>query len=142
MHAFDSNGIIKKYANIDKIMQDFIKVRMEFYDLRKKSEMKSYQEKLKILENKIRFISMVTSGLKIHKLKKNELISLLEKENFMKVNECFDYLINIAIYRFTFDEINKLEFDHKTNENDLKLLKKTSLEELWLNDLKDIEKYI
>ena len=142
MHAFDSNGIIKKYANIDKIMQDFIKVRMEFYDLRKKSEMKSYQEKLKILENKIRFISMVTSGLKIHKLKKNELINLLDKEKFMKVNGCFDYLINIAIYRFTSDEINKLESDHETNKSNLDVLKKTSLEELWLNDLKDIEKYI
>ena len=58
---------------------------------------------------------------------------------FAKVNENFNYLINIAIYKITKDEIKKLndEFSGKTTE--FELLSKTNIEDLWRSDLKVLE---
>lgn len=58
---------------------------------------------------------------------------------FAKVNENFNYLINIAIYKITKDEIKKLndEFSGKTTE--FELLNKTNIEDLWRSDLKVLE---
>ena len=61
------------------------------------------------------------------------------KMKFDKLNDNYNYLINIAIYKITKDEIKKLndEFSGKTTE--FELLSKTNIEDLWRSDLKVLE---
>ena len=140
MHLFQTNGIIKKFKNTTEIIDSFYIERLRLYGERKRHMLDDIQDQMNLLENKVRFLNAVIKDeIVVRKLNKEELIDELTRMKFAKVNENFNYLINIAIYKITKDEIKKLndEFSGKTTE--FELLSKTNIEDLWRSDLKVLE---
>ena len=94
-------------------------------------------EQLKIiLENKTRFVKLVTDEvLVIFKKKKADLESELVGLNFVKIDDCFDYLLNIKTYQYTIEEMNKLYAESTRTTQELTELKKLSIVDMYRSDL-------
>jgi DNA topoisomerase-2 len=140
MHLFQTNGIIKKFKNTTEIIDSFYIERLRLYEERKKNLLNELKGQMSLLENKVRFLkAVINDDIIVRKLNKEELIDELTKMKFDKLNDNYNYLINIAIYKITKDEIKKLndEFSGKTTE--FELLSKTNIEDLWRSDLKVLE---
>jgi DNA topoisomerase-2 len=136
MHLFDKNNNIKKYTTPLEIIKEFAETKLVFYQLRKEHLLKKFKNIMNILENKVRFISLVTNEeIVVFKKKKEVLISELNYLNFDKIDNSYDYLLKMHIYSLTEEDMNKLEKDFKKAKQELKNTNETSVQDMWLNDL-------
>ena len=140
MHLFQTNGIIKKFKNTTEIIDSFYIERLRLYGERKRHMLDDIQDQMNLLANKVRFLnSVIKDEIIVRKLNKEELIETLTRMKFAKVNENFNYLINIAIYKITKDEIKKLNDEFVDKKKEFNDLDNTSIKTLWKNDLDVLE---
>ena len=87
MVLFDSNNKIKKYNNVEEIFDEFYKVRLEYYEKRKKYLLHKIGYTLEKNENKKKFITLFLNGvINFRGKNKKEILKLL-KENKLKTNK-------------------------------------------------------
>ena len=140
MHLFKCDGVIKKFKNTTEIIDSFYDERLRLYEERKKNLLNDLKGQMSLLENKVRFLNAVIKDeIVVRKLNKEELIETLTKMKFDKVNDSFNYLINIAIFKITKDEIKKLDDEFTDKKKEFNELDKTSIKTLWKNDLNSLE---
>lgn len=135
MHCFASDGNLKKYTNINDIMNEFYEFRLEAYQKRKDNLIKVIKEKIEIDSSKAKFIAaVITNKLKLYKLEDNKITSELDKMKLYK-KEGYDYLLNIPMRGMTKSKINDLENKISEFKKELSKLSKLSNKDLWINDL-------
>uniref|UniRef100_A0A6C0F911 DNA topoisomerase (ATP-hydrolyzing) n=1 Tax=viral metagenome TaxID=1070528 RepID=A0A6C0F911_9ZZZZ len=136
MHLFDANGNIKKYATPNDIIEEFVLVRMKYYQLRKNHIISQLTSTLDIISNKVRFIEMVTNDeIIIFKKKKDSIVNDLKQNKFTKIDDSYDYLLNLKLYNLTHENIVDLKKQHKNTQSELSNIKKLSTLDMWTNDL-------
>jgi DNA topoisomerase-2 len=136
MHLFDAKGNIKKYRSPREIVKDFVDVRLHHYDVRKKYQLKKMSVDLNILTQKITFIRLIVNEeLVIYKKKKDVIMSELKKRKFSMVDGGYDYLLKMELYNLTDEKINELDTAHKKIKLALDTLEKTSIQDIWMQDL-------
>ena len=62
MHLFDAECKLKKYATIEAIVDEFMGVRLGYYDTRKQHQLRDMELALKKLTNKVKYIQLVLDG--------------------------------------------------------------------------------
>ena len=89
MVLFDSNSKIKKYANVNEIINDFYTVRLDLYTKRKEYLLDKVGFALAKNENKRKFISLVINNeIQFKQYKnKNELIEVLKSKGIATLKE-------------------------------------------------------
>jgi DNA topoisomerase II len=88
MVLFDSSNKIRKYQNVNEILDEFYNVRLEHYTKRKDHLLAKLKYHLELSSNKINFIRMVLNGtLPLKNLKKSEIFSLLKSNGFLSNSE-------------------------------------------------------
>ena len=89
MVLFDSNNKIKKYNNIEEIINEFYDVRLDFYKKRKTFLLAKMGFALEKNKNKKKFINMVLEGELPFKGTKNkkEVFKLLKSKKLTSLNE-------------------------------------------------------
>ena len=138
MYAFDHNRKIKKYESALSIIQEFYVVRLGYYQKRKDYLLAKLQYDADIMANKIRFIrEVVAETIYVHKLKKADLETYLETENYMKHEDSFDYIIKIPVYNLTIDKVTDLEANIAKAEDEIKNLADKSPQAIWGEELDD-----
>ncbi|KIW24077.1 DNA topoisomerase 2 [Cladophialophora immunda] len=159
--AFDPEGRITKYANVEAIMDEFYSYRLQLYAKRKEWLLQEMQKDLRRLTNQARFIQMIIDGkLNISKKKKAVLIAELQKlgfdafpktqdaakegENEPVVEEdeeesvdasAYDYLLGMALWSLTQERVERLQRQIGDKEEEIDALMKKSKEDLWKHDL-------
>lgn len=92
--------------------------------------------KLEKITNMAKFVDMVINEkITIFKRKKTDLENELSK-NFIKIDDSFDYLLNIKTYQYTIESVNKLMEERDKMCKDLEMINKLTVNEMWLNDIK------
>ncbi|CAN6246457.1 unnamed protein product, partial [Urochloa humidicola] len=83
MHLFDSDGKIRKYDTPEQILEEFYKLRLQFYIKRKQVLLENKKLDLKKLENKVRFIlCVVNNEIIVNNRKRADLFLELRQKNF------------------------------------------------------------
>lgn len=83
MHLFDSDGKIRKYDTPEQILEEFFKLRLQFYFKRKEVLLQNMKLDLKKLENKARFIRCVVNNeIVVNNRKRADLFLELRQKNF------------------------------------------------------------
>jgi len=137
MYLYNSEHIIKRYKGPEEILEEFYEIRLEEYQKRKKYLLRKLLEEIKKLGAKARFIKMVCEGeLIIAKRPKKELVSELEELEFPKIDEKYDYLLGMALWTLTLEEVEKLENEVAKKKEEYKELKEKEETRLWRDDLK------
>lgn len=139
MVLFNEHDIITKYQTVNDILTNYYSVRLHYYELRKKYLIQKLKMSIKINENKLRFIFKVVNNDSFLKQDEDVIITELEMESFLKVDETFNYLLNIPIRNCTVNAIKKLELSIKQLEQDLEQLILQTISKMWLNDLLELE---
>jgi DNA topoisomerase-2 len=93
-----------------------------------------------VLANKARFIKLVVDDeIVIFKKKKAVLETELTENKFLKIDDSYDYLLNIKTYQYTEEAIAKLVGDLKLKTAELETIRLTSLKDMWNTDILKIK---
>lgn len=163
--AFDPEGRITKYANVEAIMDEFYSYRLQLYAKRKEWLLQEMQRELRRFTNQARFVQMIIDGkLSISKKKKAVLIAELQKlgfDGFPKTKDAakqgeiepvvedddaeedsteakaYDYLLGMPLWSLTQERVERLRRQIGDKEDEIDILMKKSKEDLWKHDLEE-----
>ena len=142
MHAFNSAGVIKKYDSPNQILNEFVCVRLELYRKRREYMLNALKEKLPYHENVVRFIKQQCEDTPVPDLRRKtpeECDNLLTQQKFVRISDCYDYLMNLPIASLTLKHATKHQNDLDTLRQKIVTLEALTPQQLWLTDLKNYE---
>jgi len=168
IHLFNKDGAIQKYDTAVEIIKEWAETRILKYFERKNYQIKNLEKEAKVLSNKMRFILDVIAGnIQIMNKKLNEITARLIELNYPPINtgnedveelgekeekaieeeidsninyKHYNYLLKLPISQLTYDRKIILEKEYNELDEKLRNLKNTNIEDLWLNDLIELEK--
>ena len=138
--AFDRNGVIKQYDSIQEMIEEFCEVRLEFYVKRKKELLRSLNHEKMVLSNKHRFLNdVITKKIKLFNEKEEIVIASLDDEKYDRIDDKYDYLLNMSARQFTNERMTELE--NRVNGIIIKIgeIENTTEREMWLSDLNKLK---
>ena len=139
----ENNGLIFYYKNVYQYLDSF-KDNMinNIYKLRTLLA-EEYKEQLLLIENKIRYINDIRNGdIKIDKFNTPYINNKLEELKYMKIDNNFDYLIDMTIRSLTNENIQVLTNKFNKIEEDLTYVVNTTNEEYYINELEKLKSII
>lgn len=140
MHLFNEEGAIQKYSSVNQIIKEFFKIRMEFYEKRKKYMIDTLEKDIKILNAKVAYIlAILQDKINMKKMDEETVIAYLTKENYPKDNSSFNYLLNIATRYLTKDNVAKFKKQLDDKKKEFEDLKKKTIKDLYSEDLDELE---
>lgn len=169
MTLFNHKLEIKKYSNTNKIITDYYKVRLDYYDKRKKLLIAENEYHLKKISAKYRFVTeIIEEKIDIKRKPKKEIERILEENEYPKFTsifklknddvkagelrddsepvedssedgESYQYLLSMQIYSFSQEMLEKLRKDEEDHTQKLEAVKQQTPEEMWLIDLEEFE---
>ena len=139
MNLFDKDHRLKKYKNPCDIIDEYIPVRYECYVKRKEYQLNELTEIIKVLRNKARFIKeQCDDTIDLKKKKSDVVFNLLQERKYDLIDGTYSYLMKMPISSVIEEFIVKLINEKEKNE-ELKKLLNTSIEDIWINELNDLE---
>jgi len=141
MHMFDADCKLHKYAKVEELIDDFYETRLSMYGKRKANLVKEMEKKLVKLSNRARYILATLDGsVDLRKKTALQVTALLESMNFAKIDDDFKYLIKMPMDSVTQENVANILKDKADTDEELAVLKATSLEKMWLSELTNLEK--
>ena len=143
MHLFNSNNKLKKYKTVYEIIEDYIPIRLEYYQKRKEYQIAELEKQLIVLSNKARFIKeQCDDNLDLRRKKKNIVIELLKSMKFDIINndKTYKYLRTMSIDSVEEENYNKLMKDVEEKKKLLNKIQKTTIQQQWVKELNILEK--
>jgi DNA topoisomerase-2 len=138
MHLFHPTKGICKYDSAEKILTDFIGLRMDYYVKRKNRLIEVTKRKAELCARRARFVKMVIEGdIAIFKRKKHDLEIQLSTL-FPKVDDSYDYLLHTKTVDYTEERVKALFDEWKTLNEELNSLKAIGYIDMWKTDLKKL----
>jgi len=138
MHVFDEKCTIRKVHSPEEIIDRFYRVRKEHFVKRKKYLIDKLSSDYDLLSAKVRFIKMVISEeIILFNKKKDFIVTQISKVDppLMKVDNTWDYLLDLKIHFLTEEKITLLENKMKTMSTELQTLKATTVKDMWTSEL-------
>jgi DNA topoisomerase-2 len=140
MTLYDMNSKIRLYKNPNEIIDSFYDWRLSFYDKRKTLQLNRIEEENKYLTNQIKFIELVIGNKTIFNMNDIEVEKYLQQNKITKVNNSYDYLLNMSFKQLSKINLDKLENKLKENKKLYKIIKDKTNKQLWLEDLEELVK--
>jgi DNA topoisomerase II len=147
MMLFDALGKLKKYATAEHIMDDFIAVRLTYYEKRKEYLVQVCLHTLKKLSNQLRFVRAIgvdkTLDLRnqstewtLHRLQADKYDRLESTEEPVADGKNgYKYLLLMPLWAMTVDKIRDLQHQYDQQTAELKVLEAKTIGEFWQHDL-------
>lgn len=146
MVMFNEKLQIKKHDTVDSILDNFCKVRFEYYEKRKRHQLNALEAEVRYLGNKERFVSeVVDKTIIIMNEKESDIIKVLKEREYdedPKKNEGeggYDYLLRMQVRTFTADKIKQLNNDIASLKEKLDGLRAKSEKDIWIEELEKFE---
>ena len=139
MHLFSEKGCIKKYNTTTEIIKEWAEIRINKYYERKERQLQILTEEFNILSAKIKFIIDIISGnIIIMNIKIKDIEDELEKAEYYKCNDSYDYLLRMPISQLTMEKKEILEKEVKLLKDKIDNLKDMSIVSIWENELNEL----
>ena len=137
--CIDENNSVVQYDTIEEILNHYIKIKLSYVLKRKTYQLNEISTNINIANAKYKFIKLIIDEkLRIAKRKKVDIEKDLEKLEFLKVNDSFDYLINMPISSMTEEKLEQLKNQIETLKNKYSELDKMSEYAIWLKDISEL----
>jgi len=142
MHLFDADDKLRKYDRVEEIIDDYYVTRLELYSVRKENMIVTLEKELIVLSNKARYIQeLLDDTIDLRKKKKAEIIAMLLEKNYNVIegDDEYRYLIKMPMDSVSEENVNKLNREHKDKTDELERIKETSIQQMWLSELQELE---
>lgn len=137
--SIDESNKIREFETSKDIIDYFIDIKLKYLQKRKEYLLKKYNYDLSVLKNKLLFISLyIKEKILINNKSKKEIEEQLTKLNFLKIDDSFNYLINMPIYSLTSDKIESLKNDISELEDIINKLDSKLIKDIWIEEIKSI----
>lgn len=137
---FDSNGRLHKYKDVYEILEEFCRVRLEFYLHRKNYLLDKLQRDKVFMTNKLRFMKKVMKReLVVFQRPEEEIVREMEGMKFEKVDDKYDYLLNLSIRSFTASRLEDLTKKITEVKEKIEKLKTTDIKDMWRQELNELK---
>lgn len=140
--CIDEENRVKEFSSIQEILDEFIKIRLSFYKKRKDWMLESMKNDLIKLASKYYFVYGIVNGtIIVNKRKKDNIVAQLEKiDKIHKVDGSYDFLLAMPIHSLTYEKLEELKKQIEDGKEKYKKTKETSINDMWLADLKELQK--
>ncbi|KAF0973435.1 hypothetical protein FDP41_008139 [Naegleria fowleri] len=145
MTVFSANQEIVQYSNVEEIIKQFYKVRVEYYEKRKVHQITHLEKQCRILTNKVKFLDYITSGdsnmKQFMKTKREDIPSFLKTVVGIDINqgESISYLTDMSLLSLTTENKEKLVKQLEIVKSDLNSIKADTAKQMWKRDLKKLK---
>jgi DNA topoisomerase-2 len=146
MHLY-KNNVITKYQNANIILKDYIDIRIEIYTKRKNYNIKILENELSLLKYRKQFIEQIISkDIIIERKKKSEIIDRLVELKYPELSislenkKNYDYITNLPLFSLTLEKIEEFNKDYNDKLTELTMYKNTTIQQLWINEIDNLEK--
>ena len=138
MHLFNDKEQLRKYENVYEIVDDYFKIRYNYYEKRKEYLINKLENELKVLTNKARFIQYnLDDKIDLRKKSKSEINSIMEKFEFdIGDSGDYNYLVKMPMDSVSKENVEKLMKEHENKKAELEGIKSSTIEKIWLKELK------
>ena len=138
--TLDENNRLKIFESTTEIVQYFVDFRLKYYIKRREVLLDKIKNELNILSNRGKFIKYILDNkLKVNNVKKDVIISELEKLGLDKNDGSYDYLLRMPIYSLTNELYEKLKQDFLSKKEEHKKVSETDPKDMYIEDLKEIK---
>lgn len=140
--CIDEENRVKEFSSIQEILDEFIKIRLSFYKKRKDWMLESMKNDLIKLASKYYFVYGIVNGtIIVSKRKKDNIVAQLEQiDKIHKVDGSYDFLLAMPIHSLTYEKLEELKKQIEDGKEKYKKTKETSINDMWLADLKELQK--
>ena len=151
MVLFTEKRVIKKHDDVESILEDFCNVRYDFYVKRRENILKDLRFKLKILQNKSKFLKDVMSKeIIIDNTDEKVLLKTMESRGYDGYNDeknkdddeddggllkKYKYLVGMNIRSFTKQKQSQLHKDIEKIVGEIREIEKITPSQMWSADL-------
>jgi DNA topoisomerase-2 len=141
IHMFDENCKLKKFEDVHELIRDYYPVRLATYGKRKTHLVDELQRRLMILSNKARYIERtLVDAIDLRRKSADAVTKMLENDGFDRVDGDYKYLVKMPMDSVTIENVDRLRKERDGTQHDLDVLVGTTLEQMWMNELNDLEK--
>ena len=138
MHLFDENRRLRKYSSVEEILQAYVPVRLNLYKKRKEALLREGEAKWVKCKNKARYIQEVLDDVIDLRKKTNQQVrEMLQGLGYAEVENSYHYLIKMPMDSVSTENIGALLAEVEATEKEMAILRATSPEKMWLNDLEE-----
>jgi DNA topoisomerase-2 len=142
MVLFNQENVITKYNTIDAILEEYFQLRLHAYKLRKDHMLAELEKKISLSENKLKFILKVVDDDHFLKKDESEVVTILENEEFLKVENTFNYLLNIPVRGCTLNAVEVLKTTILKLKSERLNLETLTINQMWLKELDEVRPYL
>lgn len=134
----DENKKLAYFNTIYSVIKYFVKFRLTVYERRKEQTTEYLEKKYKDNSNLVRFIELIsTDQLIIKNRSKSDIKIEMEKNWALPVS-----LLSTPMSLLTEEEKQKLLKENEQIKSDLDYIRNTTVEDMYLNDLKELKKQL
>jgi len=140
----DENYKIQVFNTYSEYIAKYIKDRGQKYVIRREKIIKELEDKLVVLTGKKVFIEKVVGGeIEIYKRSKKDIIKQISNfKDINKIDDSYEYLLNMKIYNLTAEKIKELEKQYKDTKRLLKETRQTTPAEMWVSELEELREHL
>lgn len=143
MNGFDRENKLVEYNSVYEIFAEWYECRENAYTERRALTIKNYEAKILLLSDKARFINdILENKLIIYKKPKQFIIDYLENNNYHKVEDSFNYLLNMPMISLTKEHYEKLITERDNLITEYNNYKALTVDDIWKQELNTLEEYI
>jgi DNA topoisomerase-2 len=140
MYMFNAECKLHKYVDVPEIIDEFYGVRISTYHKRKVAQVAAMEQKLVKLSNRARYIQETLKGtIDLRRKTAAQVTSLLTDMKFAEYEGDFKYLIKMPMDSVTEENVATIMKEKTDTEAELAKLKATTLEQMWLAELDQLE---
>ena len=138
--CIDENNTVVEFNNEKELLAAYIKIRLQYYVLRKKSLLKKIEYENDILKNKLAFIeAVIDKKIEVNNKSKPDIEKQLSKLKIKKFDDGYEYLLRMPIYSLSKEKHTELKNDLASNLKKYEELKNKTEKDLWMADLQELK---
>ena len=143
MHGFDEQERLVRMDTVLDIMEEFFRVRLLKYSERKDKLTEELAAKCRIAGDKAKFILAVVDGtVDLRGEREEEIVKKLEEMDLVRVKGSYEYLFTLHMRSLTKERSEQLMMTARKLDLQLAELKRKNPEELWIEELVELEAYL
>ena len=143
MNLFNEDDKLIKYESVNNIIDDYMKIRLKYYELRKNYLIKQLTAELEILTNKTRYITEIIQGtIDLRNKSKVNISELLRDKSYTVIDgdNKYEYLVKMRMDSVNTENVNSLRTNHAEKANEIDKLRATTLTQIWISELEELKK--
>ena len=141
--TLDENAALKIFKTPEEIIRYFVEFRLGYYSKRKAKLISEITDELRVIGSRARFIkAIVEREIEVANVKRTDIIASIEKIGIAKEEDGYDFLLSMPIHTLTAEKYAELLKKQAAKEKELKEVEKTTPEEFYRKDLKDLRSQV